>query len=250
MTKVALDLGGHLGGVVTHRGDEARVPSPQEAKADDIEAGRRRDPTGMDDLARRIEHRNMQPAIVPTETCRPDNRPDVVGRKIEGSGRGIERKTGRPGLGGRPDSIGDLSMRLSTRSMRACEPATASARLLFSVSDPVLNTGNAADQADTDVAQHTKVEIAPLGPADQLYRRLRPGTRRSAVRGGVIFQDAIPSSHHMMSRPRYSRGSRVWRPTEIVTCRPERWISSASCTPEAEAPTTSTPPSGNSPGLR
>jgi len=39
-------------------------------------------------------------------------------------------------------------------------------------------------------------------------------------------------------------------PTEIVTGRPERWISSASWMPVAAAPTTITPPSANWSGLR
>jgi hypothetical protein len=43
---------------------------------------------------------------------------------------------------------------------------------------------------------------------------------------------------------------RVWRPTAIVTSRPAARSSSASWTPVAEAPTTSTPPSGSEPGLR
>ncbi len=43
---------------------------------------------------------------------------------------------------------------------------------------------------------------------------------------------------------------RLWEPTASVTGRPLRWSSSASCTPVAEAPTTSTPPSGRSSGLR
>src|ERR1044071_5964103 len=43
---------------------------------------------------------------------------------------------------------------------------------------------------------------------------------------------------------------RMCSPTARVTSRPERWISSASCTPVAEAPTTSTPPCSSWPGLR
>ena len=53
-----------------------------------------------------------------------------------------------------------------------------------------------------------------------------------------------------MSRPRYTRGPRTCSPTANVTGRPERWISWAICTPVADAPTTSTPPSASSPGLR
>ena len=43
-----------------------------------------------------------------------------------------------------------------------------------------------------------------------------------------------------MSRPRYDRGRRTCSPTEIVTSRPARRSSSAICTPDADAPTTST----------
>ena len=37
---------------------------------------------------------------------------------------------------------------------------------------------------------------------------------------------------------------RTWRPAASVTGRPEAWISCASCRPEAEPPTTSTPAGG------
>src|SRR3954468_17215804 len=56
--------------------------------------------------------------------------------------------------------------------------------------------------------------------------------------------------HHMTSRPRYTRGMRTCSPTESVTGRPLRWISSASWTPVAEAPTISTPPSASCAGDR
>src|SRR6476469_7448579 len=115
----------------------------------------------MDDLARRIEHRNMQPAIVPTETCCPDNRPDVVGRKIKGSGRDIERKTSRPGLGVRPDSIGKYVDAPEHALHAGVRARNGFRQVVVHVSDPVLKTSNTTDQADTDVVQHTKVEIAP-----------------------------------------------------------------------------------------
>ena len=43
---------------------------------------------------------------------------------------------------------------------------------------------------------------------------------------------------------------RTCSPTASVTGRPLRWISSASCTPVAEPPTTSTPPSASCAGDR
>ena len=45
------------------------------------------------------------------------------------------------------------------------------------------------------------------------------------------------------------RGSRTCSPTERVTGRPDRRSSAASCTPVADAPTTSTPPSGSLAGI-
>ena len=59
----------------------------------------------------------------------------------------------------------------------------------------------------------------------------------------------MSSIHRWMSNPRYTRGARTWAPTANVTGRPERWISSASWMPVADAPTTSTPPSSNWCGL-
>ncbi len=58
------------------------------------------------------------------------------------------------------------------------------------------------------------------------------------------------SSHQKTSRPRCCRGTRVWVPTDRTTCRPLAAISSASWTPVAEPPTTSTPPEGRSSGRR
>ena len=60
----------------------------------------------------------------------------------------------------------------------------------------------------------------------------------------------VSSIQRWMSRPRYMRGARTCAPTAIVTGRPERWISSASWMPVADAPTISTPPSASWSGFR
>ena len=77
--------------------------------------------------------------------------------------------------------------------------------------------------------------------------RARFGSRTVSI---VTAMRPLCSSHHQMSTPRYRRGSRVWRPTARVTSRPAAASSSAICAPEADAPTTSTPPSGTCSGLR
>ena len=91
--------------------------------------------------------------------------------------------------------------------------------------------------------QRVEVEDFALARADELERGdaaaparcRRPG--RSARRG----RRPRPSTIGCRGRDRV-RGTRTCSPTAMVTGRPERWISSASWMPVAEAPTTRTPP--------
>jgi hypothetical protein len=53
-----------------------------------------------------------------------------------------------------------------------------------------------------------------------------------------------------MSTPRYTRGERPHRPTDIVTGRPASRNSSASWTPDCPLPISRTPPGGSCAGLR
>ena len=76
------------------------------------------------------------------------------------------------------------------------------------------------------------------------------GDLASSAGSAGAMKPPIVSIHHRMSLPRYVRGSRVCRPTASVTCRPAAASSSASWTPVAEAPTTSTFPVGSWPGFR
>ena len=86
-------------------------------------------------------------------------------------------------------------------------------------------------------------------PASEIYVRNKV---KACEELGFYSEKHTPdaSIHQSTSRPRYVRGRRTCSPTQSVTGRPERWISSASCTPVADAPTTSTRPSGNWFGLR
>src|SRR3712207_8724603 len=55
--------------------EEARLPAAQEAQAEHVEAGRRRDPTAVDDLARRVEdRRDLEPAVVAPVAGGPQDR--------------------------------------------------------------------------------------------------------------------------------------------------------------------------------
>src|SRR4051812_41731875 len=81
--EVTRDFRCDLGGIRTHGIKEARVPAPQEPKAEHVQSGGWRDPAGMDDLTGRVDHRHMQPGVVALETCRPDDGLDTARCKVD-----------------------------------------------------------------------------------------------------------------------------------------------------------------------
>ena len=101
-----------------------------------------------------------------------------------------------------------------------------------------------ADQRDAHRGERVEIERGPLGRADQLRRRQAPRPRQVVDLVVALVPDARrrPSTTARRGRDTCAAGARARRPTS-VTGRPDRWISAASCTPVAEAPTTRTPPS-------
>ena len=89
-----------------------------------------------------------------------------------------------------------------------------------------------------------------VGATDELQRRLVRGPRRDRRRRRSCGRTRR-SGRATRTRPCRGSGAACGCgvPTASVTGRPLRWSSSASCTPVAEAPTTSTPPAGRSSGL-
>ena len=97
---------------------------------------------------------------------------------------------------------------------------------------------------------------ALVGNYRPVFLRFQRGGKMVATGGGVLFGLAPKAAAIGVGiwivvalLTRYaslaSLTTAVLMPVlEIVTGRPDRWISSASCTPVAEAPTTRTPPSG------
>ena len=106
-----------------------------------------------------------------------------------------------------------------------------------------------ADELDALRGQRVQVERRACRRPDQLRRRQPPRTRQVVDLVVALVPHPAASIHQSTSRPRYVRGSRTCSPTDRTTRRPDRWISSASCTPVAEAPTTSTPPFGQAGGI-
>ena len=107
-----------------------------------------------------------------------------------------------------------------------------------------------SDQADASRLQRGQIEVSAVGSSDQLQRR------RLAGRGHVVDGVERPVEDPDQVEPPEDvpapevRGNRLWLPTARVTWRPAACSSAASCTPVADAPTTSTPPSPRSSGFR
>src|SRR5215472_10848885 len=158
VAEMAFDLGGEFDGISGHSVDEGRVPTPQETKAGDIKSGGGSDPAGVDDLTRRVEHRHVQPAIVPFETSSPDDRPDAIACKIERSGRCVESKSSRPGLDGNAGGIGrridTLKHALETRLCGG----NRLRQIVVDVQYTVPDANRASDQSDANLAQCPNVD--------------------------------------------------------------------------------------------
>ena len=114
----------------------------------------------------------------------------------------------------------------------------------------VADAGEPADELHADARERVEVERRPFGRARRVASTARGGRarcrppRRSARRA----RRPPPSTSGCRGRGT-SRGPRTCSPTASVTGRPERWISWAICTPVADAPTTSTPPSASCVGV-
>ena len=93
--------------------------------------------------------------------------------------------------------------------------------------------------------------VVPLRRADELRRgqAARPRQVVDLVVALVPHARRRPSTTGCRARGTCAAAGRARRPTS-VTGRPERWISSASCTPVADAPTTSTARPATGPGSR
>ena len=110
----------------------------------------------------------------------------------------------------------------------------------------VAHGGQAADDLDARRAQGVEVQRRTLRRSDQLRRGEPARTRRGrrSRRSARSTLPTHPSTTARRARDRSAAAARARRPTASPV-GPSGWISSASCTPVAEAPTTSTPPSGS-----
>ena len=207
-------------------------------------------------LALVVDHRHLRASDSPDDSRWP--------RARCGSPRCADRATGAPmtahawAQSARPDQLG-----LSPCS-RAQVSKVSSSRSELQI------------RQRKQIGETAREQRAAIAYARRACRRARPRRRtarsdpasgaracRSAAARAAAAHAADPRSHRSAgSRPRSAPstrdcrgrdsfcGSRTCSPTQSVTGLPERWISSASCTPVAEAPTTSTPPGGSCSGLR
>ena len=107
------------------------------------------------------------------------------------AGDASDREASRPRLGRRSDGVGEYVDALEQALHPGVRAGNGFRQIVVELQHTAIDAGDAPDKPDTDVAQHTKVEIAPLGPADELHRRLPPGSFKLRGRDSVIFQDAV-----------------------------------------------------------
>ena len=201
----------------------------------------------------------MEPAVVRAKAGRPEDRPDLAAAEIDPDPRRL-RHTRRleafrlADVDLVPVVVARSRAHSSKVSSRRFSLRSASANMFRSPpensAEPSRMRRDAAHQLDPDRCQQRsgrascrarRRAAATEGVAHGSDRRSRRTARPTRPTASI---------HHSTSRPRYLRGRRTCSPTASVTGRPERWISSASCTPVADAPTTSTPPSGSWEGSR
>ena len=246
--------------VVTCTVDEAGVASVLEALADDVDARSRGDAAVLPDRAVRPGDRQLaargaaggsrrRPATVPMPV-------GARGRAGSADRRDAHRRGQTPGhtSAARPCSL-DVTRRRESRKRAhaaARRPPCVTAR-----SSAKVRRGARSCPAKRPASTGRR------GPG------AAPRSRSAAQLGGVVapdqLQGRLAARRNRVARPRRwcgragrcapatrrcpcrgsARGIRVCRPTASTTSRPARLSSSAICTPDDEAPTTSTPPAGS-----
>ena len=85
-SQVAMQMGGHVGGVVTDPVDEARVPAALKAQAEGVQARPGCHATVVDELAAAIEDGDLQPRVASVEPGRPHDGGDPLVTQVEHGG--------------------------------------------------------------------------------------------------------------------------------------------------------------------
>ena len=250
----AADVLGDVVGVAADAVDEVRVAVVLEALAEHVGAGHGSDPPVLADLTVAVKDGKVEPWVGAPMAGGPDDGADPSSVEIErgGSANGSHRgdRFGVEHLGGQAASF-DGGVDATEHTGRLAVGGVDEGAQVGGQRDPgSVHAAQSADEADAGGLQCGEVEAArssrPTSCSDGSLR----AAATSPTSSMVLSNDPIMSSHQKMSRPRYRRGIRVWLPTATVTGRPLQCSSSASCTPVADAPTTSTPPPATSSGLR
>ena len=243
-------------GVVAGAVDERRLAAAQEGHAHQVHARRVDDDAAVvADQPLAVEHRHVQPGVVGAEAGGPDDRADLAAGEVDAQRWRVldDRRSGSPGgleltvepVLGRPlvDRVEQpAELEVGQRAHVAQRPGE--------LRPPVADPGESPDEADPDRRQGVEIERRPRRCADDLQRRepAHPDDVVDLVVALVHHADVVhpPLDVAAPVDPR----ARTWAPTATVTGRPDRWISSASWMPVADAPTISTPPSASWPGFR
>src|SRR6478672_12924468 len=90
----------HVSGVVLRAVDERRLSAAEDWQSDRVQTGRVDHAAVVSQAALAIEDRHMEPAVVGSITCGPDDGSDFAARQIEIEPRGGRYARGLEALGG------------------------------------------------------------------------------------------------------------------------------------------------------
>ena len=247
---------GEESGVVAGAVDVGRGAGAKHREPEGVEPGGIGDDAAVvAEAARAVEDREVEPRVVGPEAGGPDDGADRRCRR----GRG--RDTGGPGPASARAGSAAAGRRRAPASRRPGVGAARKRAILRSASVHTLRSEPEKRATPSSTAASRPTRRTPSATsdarstgtarADELRRRQPAGAGR-----GRRPRRGVPRARRWRAATRRCRargsvrGRRTCSPTARVTGRPARRSSAASCTPVADAPTTSTPPSGSESGPR
>ena len=199
-----------------------------------------------------VEHVDVEPGVVGAAAGGPEDRADLAAGQVElparrgghaGRARSVPgARPRRPGRSAAAQASKESSSRSSLRSARA--------KTFFSPPEnralPSRTIASRPTSSTPSPERALRSSVVRAAVPTSCGRRAAggPGRGRRRSRSARPRPRSRPSTTGRRARGRCAASARA-RPTASVTGRPERTSSAASCTPDADAPTTRTPPSGS-----
>ena len=207
-------------------------------------------------VALRVEDRHVEPAVVRAEAGRPDDRADLAAAQVELEPRRRRARASARSARAAPTSASRRASRAHSSNVSSSRSIlrSASANMLRSPPEnsarPSRTAASRPTSSTPSAVERVEVERRALGRADQLRRRQPAGARQVVDLVVALVPDAgrVHPPQHVAAAIR-PRQPHVLADRRASPAGPSGWISSASCTPVADAPTTSTPPSGSCVGI-